>query len=157
MQGKQWFILFSITLMITACQEEETPAPSLFVETALQPYFDSFVEEAAQRGRSIDLTALEIEGIIEEIDGNVIGQCRSNSNLPNVVAIDQSFWNSASQLRREMVIFHELGHCALQRDHLDTKTITGTCISIMQSGQGNCRNAYSNSTRAAYLDELFNH
>jgi len=69
--------------------------------------------------------------------------------------IDKAFFNQTSELLKEMVIFHELGHCVLFRGHREATYSNGTCASIMRSGVEGCRDNYRASTRAAYLDELF--
>ncbi len=56
---------------------------------------------------------------------------------------------------REFVVFHELGHCDLGRDHRDEAFDNGVCVSIMRSGLGDCRDYYHPRTREGYLDELF--
>jgi hypothetical protein len=48
-----------------------------------------------------------------------------------------------------------LGHCALNRRHTDATNKDGTCISMMQSGNGSCKMVYNAQNRSKYLDELF--
>jgi hypothetical protein len=69
--------------------------------------------------------------------------------------IDRLFWETATMTEKEYVIFHELGHCALNRRHLDTTYKDGTCTSMMQSGNGSCKMVYNAQNRSKYLDELF--
>ena len=46
-----------------------------------------------------------------------VGECRYQGPLREIV-IDEKFWQNLSDLRRESLMFHELGHCALnQREH----------------------------------------
>ncbi|MEM1322163.1 MAG: hypothetical protein AAGG75_18020 [Bacteroidota bacterium] len=162
-------LLASLTLLLTACQKDEEnitindqPTISTLegeypgVVNELWPYFQRFEEAAAARGISISLAAAGITGVIEEIDEeNVAGTCRFNSHMPNHVTIDKSFWDIASDRFREFIIFHELGHCSLLRDHREDAYSSGACISIMRSGLGDCRDNYTPRNRAIYLDELF--
>ena len=76
-------------------------------------------------------------------------------NEPNHVIIDANFWTAASDNSKEMIIFHELGHCFLERGHNDDKKSDGTCASIMRSGRGGCIDFYTKSNKAEYLDELY--
>ena len=46
------------------------------------------------------------------------------------ILIDLSFWHNSSPSERESVIFHELGHCDLNREHENKRS-----SSIMDSGQ----------------------
>ena len=51
------------------------------------------------------------------------------------ILIDPSFWHSSNHLTRESLIFHELGHCDLNREHEDdsfTASIMNTGIPISQ-------------------------
>lgn len=131
-----------------ACEPNEV----LVIDSRLKPYFDRFEEEAISRGLSLDFS--DIEGKLDDLDG-VGGQCVRNSALPDEVLIDIVFWTQASEADREFIVFHELGHCVLNRSHLDTKNADGTCLSIMHSGVSGCRFIYDEDNREEYLEELF--
>lgn len=152
------FFLFLVCLIIASCVKEQNDnliAEELFIDEALAPYFERFKEEGAKRGLDIDLVERRIEGYIANLDGdNVVGQCSYSATSPRRVTIDQSYWNQVTDLQRELVIFHELGHCYLERSHLDDQT-NRACISIMNSGTSGCRLRYTTLTRTEYLDELF--
>ena len=128
---------------------------TLFIDEALQPYFDRFIAEGTVRGYEIDLASKKIEGFLIDIpEANVAGQCSYDATSTRQVNIDINYWQNASDLEKEFVVFHELGHCYLERSHSDTQT-NGTCTSIMHSGTSNCRFNYSNFNRNNYLDDLF--
>lgn len=155
------FLAFSS--IIFSCQKEtetetiveENAFPS--VETALQPYFEEFEYQGSLRGISVDLASEKIIGKIEELPTeHVAGQCTYGSAIDTEIIIDLTFWNDFPQtLLREMVIFHELGHCYLQRGHTEGAHPNGTCISIMRSGLEDCQDNYNSQTRLTYLNELF--
>lgn len=153
-------MLGSAFLFITlfSCQEEVPIANSQFpnVDPELWKFYQAFELEANKRGFEYDLNALNISGEIKEIsENNVAGSCRFGSHIDNEVTIDKTFWNSSSEIFREFVIFHELGHCVLLRDHDESVDARGHCLSIMRSGLTNCRDTYSNENRATFIDELF--
>ena len=126
------------------------------VDQALWPYFQRFEEQAAERGLSINLNQLELTGDLQDLPGeNVGGQCTWHSNNPNHITIDLPLFNDLSDLYREFIIFHELGHCVLNRDHREDQDQHGSCVSLMRSGLGSCNDNYHNATRATYIDELF--
>ena len=141
----------------TLIEEEVTPTSSFEdIPQLLQPYFAKFESEAALRGFDIDLSIQNISAEISEIsDDGVAGTCTYGSNHPGHIVIDQSFWNQASENLKEMVIFHELGHCSLHRGHREGAYSNGACVSIMRSGLGDCIDNYRPVTRSIYLDELF--
>ncbi|MEK6480183.1 hypothetical protein WJR50_21760 [Catalinimonas sp. 4WD22] len=168
--SKQIFILaISSTMFFLACsQENDIVNPEVEVnetevaqypevDEALHTYFSRFEHEARQRGLSYDLNTLKITGVIKEIDEeHVAGQCAYNRfTSPRQITLDKSFWESSSDLLKEFIVFHELGHCVLNRSHLETSFSNGVCSSMMRSGNGDCFDYYSRSTRSYYIDELF--
>ena len=76
-------------------------------------------------------------------------------NFQKNILLDSQFWRRASEMEKEFLVFHELGHCYLGRSHLDEVAQNGNCQSMMNSGMGNCRINYNSQTRNEYLDELF--
>lgn len=144
-------LLLFISLIWYSCAED-------LVETdpELLPYFDLFATEAAERGFTVDYEAERIEGLIEDISqGNVLGQCFRNEKKPRKVVIDRVYWNNASEQEREFLIFHELGHCFLDREHDDRRDRDGICLSIMHSTPQVCTFDLNVTDWEAYLDELF--
>ncbi len=126
------------------------------VDSRLIPYFQSFEYEATLRGIDINFETFPINGYIRSIqEDDIAGTCNYHQGEPNVVTIDLEFWNASSNLRREMVVFHELGHCYLGRDHREAAFDNGICTTIMNSGTSGCFVAYTSENREYYLDELF--
>ncbi len=173
MLRKSLFLLMSVIPLVWGCNKEEnvltiesepetettvdeevTSYPG--VDPLLWEYYERFEEEALERGIEIDLKANNITGVIENIgEDDVAGQCSFNPTRPNHVTIDLGFWTNAGNQAREFVVFHELGHCELLREHREATHPNGTCQSIMRSGLGTCRDNYNVRTREEYLDELF--
>ncbi len=161
-------------LALTACQKDfaepifEEPiveaGPKSYpdVDRALWPYFERFEIAAAEQNMDIDLIQTETTGTIEDIeDENVAGLCNYATNrlghiVENHVTIDLEFWNRFNDNVKEMIVFHELGHCVLGRDHKEGQLQDGRCLSIMRSGLEPCRDIYNSATKDYYIDELFN-
>ena len=148
------YLILLIPVVLLSCSKN----PELeygFVDEQLQIYLDRFQIEGELRGRALDLSSSNIEAFIQPIFSNgVVGQCQHNEDRPNQVIVDQQTWNESNEAEKEFLIFHELGHCILKRDHLDNANPDGSCISIMHSVVGVCRNEFE-SRRSDYLDELF--
>jgi len=126
------------------------------VDQRLWEYYKQFEEEGKKRGLNINLRTTQISGEIDAIhDNNVIGTCEYGRFYNNHITIDDSFWSRSSILGKEFVVFHELGHCFLNRGHKEDSTSEGLCVSLMRSGNGGCTDAYNSRNRAYYLDELF--
>jgi hypothetical protein len=160
----RYYLFLSLVLSgsLLACEEPEQVEPQLVkfpgVDPQLRIYFQRFEDEATARGLQVDLTQAGITGEIMEIEDNhVLGRCSFPRAQPNRVTVDQSFWSRGSDLFREFVVFHELGHCFLFRPHLEDRLSNGACSSIMRSGNGPCLDNYSQGTRNFYIDELFDH
>jgi len=146
-----WVIVF-IGAAMSACNDTEVVRE---VDAELVPYFDRFVAEGRARGVDVDYDLWQVEGFVESIEGRqVLGQCSHSEQNPNAVIIDRVLWRRASDEMREQVIFHELGHCYLQRSHDDTKNELGICNSLMRSSTTICNINYTEN-RDHYLDELF--
>ena len=153
------FLLFVI--IISSCQQdltdqEDSQISGVDIDSELAPYFIIFQEEASNHGLNIDYESSNVSAEIIQIDeGSVAGTCSTNGHDLRHITIDQSFWDRASPLLREMVIFHELGHCILGRGHSEDQFDNGICRSIMRSGLVDCIDAYSATNRPYYIEELF--
>jgi len=159
-------VFFSFTILLFfSCQKDvpfvESPDNQSIIEnpdvqSELQEYFNRFESAAQERGIDIQLSTLNLTGRIEEIDEDqVAGQCSYGFGHPSDVVIDASFWNIANDWLKEMVVFHELGHCVLFRGHEEAQFPNGACRSIMRSGIEGCFDNYNTQTRELYVDELF--
>lgn len=152
--GKFCFpILLLSLILIAGCAEEDL----LETDPELLPYFEMFAEEGALRGIEVDYVAANIEGLTQEIaQPNVLGQCFRNEEKPRKVVVDINYWNSSSEYEKQFLIFHELGHCFLDRAHDDSvNPANNQCRSIMHSTPQACPFSLTEGNREAYLDELF--
>jgi len=144
-------VVFAV-LLLSGCAKDEV----VFVEKEFEIFIDKFKEEATLRSVNIDEKLDEISIILGEIeDVSVSGTCKPNEKT---IIIDSFSWNRLNFERREHLIFHELGHCVLERNfHKETKTESGDCLSFMRSNLKICSiNYYSELWRSYYLAELFN-
>jgi len=162
-------ILFvSVFALALSCSKHNNFVPVYQVPVELQPYIDSFVKEAANRGHSIVITNLIVQ--YDTIsDGPLCGSCNSldlNAPIQKVITINTNLpcWNNSTEL--ETLIFHELGHCILGRKHTLVLLPNGDPKSIMTPsnlmiyspciypiGNQPCDNFFK---RTYYIDELFN-
>lgn len=163
MKSHNLHLLLSICLLLllTACDKKQAALldAKIYPDTdqRLWPYFAKFESEAARHNMPIDLNAINIRGSIQEIPvEDIVGLCNNSSENSNQVLIDEGFWNRSSDVSKEMIIFHELGHCVLQRSHLDETLDNGMCKSLMRSGFGDCITLYGlGDHEDYYLEELF--
>lgn len=168
--SKSVIIIPMLFLAVVACQKDEafieeeimvieTPqGPKSYpgVSSSLWPYFERFEQAGAAHNINIDLSQEKLTGVIEDLPTeSVAGQCTYYSHGPNHIIIDSEFWSRASDDFKEMIIFHELGHCVLDRDHREGQLDNGFCLSIMRSGEEPCRDVYNENTKDYYIEELF--
>lgn len=131
--------LFALTICFSlACEDHSEPEPIRNIPISIQPHVDRFVYEAEKRGLNPGISNLSVEFEINILPGddqrNIVGSCSRSSNL-DLVKIDtlNSLWLLSGNLGREEIIFHELGHCLLGREHREDKLASGDYASIMRS------------------------
>lgn len=151
------FFYFLVLLLFTCSDDEQMTKSFVNVDSRLWPYFERFEQVAADRGVMVDLNLSGIEARLERFEEpNVAGKCQHPTPSENILLIDLPFFvNTEDDMLKEFVIFHELGHCYLGRDHREDSYQNGICISMMRSGIGDCLDNYNTNTRSIYLDELF--
>lgn len=136
-------------LLLISCHKEG------LVDEPLQHYLQLFSEEASRRGIVVNYKNRPVEARLELHDDSArLGWCNYHDDQPDQIIINTFYWSILDDFEKEKLVFHELGHCILNRAHLDEVRSDGHCKSIMQSGQ-RCADNYSAETRDQYLDELF--
>ncbi|NNE30085.1 MAG: hypothetical protein HKN16_10625 [Saprospiraceae bacterium] len=146
--------IFGLILLLSACTNEEENL--VIIDPALQTYVYRFIDEGAERNVDVDFTLEGITIEIENIETNgVPGQCQSYDGGANILLIDPQFWSAYSEVKKELLLFHELGHCYLGLAHDDNKDENGNCLSIMHSSSSVCEIDFSGENREQLLDELF--
>lgn len=119
-----------------------------------QAYVKRFEDESARRGQRVVVNDLIVRwGDLPE-DKN--GNCRISSFATPVITINQRVWPRLDEPRRELLLFHELGHCVLKREH-DDRTILQRGRNLPDSVMHTYlldSNVYQEN-REHYLDELF--
>ncbi|GAB2585289.1 hypothetical protein [Spirosoma areae] len=164
-----------LTLLIlcglAACQSSSSPPepepPQYSVPVEVEPFLKTFREEAQKRNNSISTANLIVTFGTTQGE-SVCGECLlQNGKTPRITLNKDLFcWQQASQYERECLVFHELGHCLLKRDHKTDKFPSGAYSSLMNLGDmtvyATCRYPIGGDVcdkrprRDYYIDELFN-
>lgn len=149
MAVKSKFCIIPMLLLAMGCGAVR-PESRLEIDPELQPFVDTFVKEALDRGRVLIINNIVVK-FGEPNLPKAVGVC-VNSLTP-VIKIQKSFFDGNDSSIREVLLFHELGHCILHKNH-DTAFVAGFPKSIMFpeviSGW------HYEHNRKEYLDELFN-
>jgi hypothetical protein len=85
------------------------------IDPVFNPYIDKFIAISNMYGVDIDRDKLKIN-FTTLLETPTIGLCLDSGQ----VYISRGFWKRASTTQKELVIFHELGHCVLGLSHTDT-------------------------------------
>ena len=157
-------LLFAIIILLFSCKKENDFVYD--VPQEFEPIVQRFIAEAAARGHQISINNLIIK---YELSSSTTFCATSNvvtsaNDVQKIISIkDLSCWQNDVQL--ESLIFHELGHCVLGREHDNTLMPKGDPRSIMYPANialyspcvyplgPACDFLYR---RAYYIDELFN-
>lgn len=151
-------ILALLVVTLFGCDSERETVYS--VPPELENYITSFEMEASIRGIELNINDLVVEYMSDlELDGvEAAGLCFSEtSDDAPTIHLDtlSSNWTS-SEHTREALIFHELGHCVLDRGHTSALLPNCNFKSIMKPSGDPSYSSFTLYKRAYYLDELFN-
>jgi hypothetical protein len=134
--------------------------PSLFsndmIEIAGPKYSTSnpvFLSYISEFEKEVGVSASQIPIVFENVKAGgeqVVGTCNYYPGGAEVY-IDQKYWELASDECKKQLIWHELGHCALNRDHKDT-IYRSFPVSVMVSIISSC--FLTEENYQAYADEL---
>lgn len=142
-------------ISVLACTPKE---PYYEAPSELDIYVQKFIEEGEKRGVSLNIEEEAIVLEFGELTGNEGGKCAPNA-YPKQIVIDRGKWLLINQHQREMLVFHELGHCILNRVHKNEKLPHGECVSLMDGNENgfSCSNNFTSAHwREYYVNELFN-
>jgi len=149
---KNCIILLLVGLMYISCNRE----PMQNIEITFESLVLEFFEEGQTRGFNTLLSDLDITVEFGEVQDDAGGECEYRSNT---VTINASNWDGLDEYQKRWLIFHELGHCLLdRRGHLNERIGNGECQSIMKGIEDGflcTNNLYSKLWWDYYLDELF--
>lgn len=148
-----------VVLLFTSCNNEN----EYRVEGEFEEYVVRFENEASERNLTLNL---HNDGLIIEfadLKDNQAGLCHYEN--PIRIEIDRTYWQAISPTKgadymKENLLFHELGHGILKRDHLNTTLENDDWKSIMCGGDKVDNRPwninYRGLRRDYYVDELFN-
>jgi hypothetical protein len=157
-------ILVACTILTLGCGKKNSFVYNVSAE--FEPYVQKFISEAKARGQNITINNLIIkyDAAASSLYCATSNAISSQNDVQKIILVNpQQCWQNFTQL--ETLIFHELGHCILGRNHDmslmpkgDPKTIMypnnitlySPCVYAIGSP---CDFLYR---RPYYIDELFN-
>lgn len=105
-------LIILLVLVATGCSQS---VDFVDIDPVLRPYHTEFTQLFAEAYPGLEPISVGIQ-FTELTDETA--QCRIQGRS-QVIYVDRSDWDGLCEAQRRAVIFHELGHCALYRDHTD--------------------------------------
>lgn len=139
----------TVALVLSGCGTRMTVDPSL------RPTVNQFLQDSQAHGVYVDASHLRAyldPGLVYAASGKLetVGLCDMASG---VVTISPDYWGIADQAQRENLVYHELGHCLLNRLHTQALGDDGLPSSIMYPDLLDPTDYQTR--RTALVDELF--
>lgn len=152
MSCKLFWLYLVIAITLTAsCEKEKNQV----IPDEVRPFVEQFFEAANARGKLLQLEDYDLTITFEKLSDNTAGNC--NPLRRRSIQLDPDYWKAISTCDRKFLIYHELGHCLLDRGHLNDSNIAGVCKSMMYDpGQAMCTLDFTSSIwQDYYVNELF--
>jgi hypothetical protein len=129
-----FMLLSSIISIISFKNFKNDP---LYIEKEFVVTFEEFKNDAKKYEVIPEFSGLTTT-FIDDAENGVLGYC-----IPafNTVKISKKKWNTLSDLRKKLLLYHEWGHCTLLRDHVESDNLACP-LSIMHP--------YINPTASCY-------
>ncbi len=149
--SKLIYLLFLIFPVVTiACGSFGVKELSI---DGFQEYIELFELESIKQGHPLKIDNLIIvKGDLTK--QKIIGLCQRTPHYPPAITIDSTYWDNATPEAKEWLVFHELGHCILNRPHREDRLSQTNCVSSMMYPKAEYYCYYN--LRSYYIKELFN-
>lgn len=151
---------------MSACgMPEYVHKPFYQVDPILEPYITLFEQKAFERQLNIhvnDIKVYFVEDLGEDEDSVTLALCKTYETSSGQTAetpeieVDRQEFERLTTYGKEAVMFHELGHCVLGRNHNDdiVPSEENRPVSIMSTYLVGAY--YYNKYYSSYINELFN-
>jgi hypothetical protein len=157
-------MIFLLLLLINSCglpiirdlvkKDEQTR-----LHNTTNPVFNSYVSsfEAAGKKNGVNVSAGNVPINFGDTENeNHRGICATYQDGSKEIIIQESWWNTQSEDFKESLIYHELGHCLLGRDHDDqTVNVAGQDFKTSMMNQRIVSPIHYSPNKESYHKELF--
>ncbi len=118
------------------------------------PQFIPYIQEFEYfHGSSVSHVPIGFADLGEKIAGVCYRTVIDGKILYSYIEINREYWPTISELQKINLIFHELGHCALNRDHVESDSVRICPISFMHYQIMSTDCLFNNYD--LYLEEMF--
>lgn len=133
-----------------------SPGKRYEVDPGLEPYIAHFQEVSKNTKNPVKKIDNLTAKFVDFLPPDTLGRCSLGIYMP-MVTINRARWKEMDTVSREQVIFHELGHCILRREHDESGAKTTHGIPIPKSLMSSQK--FSSTTFSwnylSYIKELF--
>lgn len=119
-------LLLLSLLLLSACSKQNVDPRTIHgVDSKLATYRDNYI---AYKGSPLayDIPMQFVAQVFP-----IVGMCTRWSNGYRQIEIDPVYWASQDEGQRLQLVFHELGHCDLNRGHISEVRDNGFPVSFM--------------------------
>lgn len=138
-------VVVILTLFLCSCGK----AP-VTVDQSLLPYFKGYEVD-------VGISSDGVSGKLGTLDNPAVGQCQvEQAGSIKTITIDTAYWANATDDERREVVYHELSHCTMNLQHINTYDSNNCPTSIMFAsvfGSTKCFKMH----RQHYYQELTSH
>jgi hypothetical protein len=146
-----------LLLSLAGCNTKLHIEKLVSIDPTFQSYVNDFVREGKAVGKNIVIDNLSIH-FTNNLTGETLGECFSYNHGTDgtpLILINSQDWLAEIDDYKRIVMFHEMGHCVLWREHITTfNGPFGYITSIMFPYIQNDVSIYY-SNWSYYMKELF--
>jgi hypothetical protein len=106
------------------------------VEDGLKPYVEYFEDAAKAYGVKLNMNNLFVDFVDKYPVSTWVGLCESGKGVSRYITIRRDYFKRASAEIKYALVIHELGHCVLDRDHVEGYLPDKCPKSIMHPSDG---------------------
>jgi hypothetical protein len=117
-----------------------------------EAYLNDF-ETHSQNSYNHRLQVNDIKIYFAQLDASILARCTMSDGTPQI-AVNEQMWKGLAPDVREVLLFHEFGHCILNRRHDNTKLDSNRRWESLMAQWPQLITDYSQH-KEAYLKELF--
>jgi hypothetical protein len=108
------FTLIVLTILTIMGWSKFTNSP-IYVDREFRSFFNDFQNDAKRHNTFLHLSQLTIS-FEKTLPQDVAAHCFPKTNT---VEVSAEIWQTLSTPQKKSLIYHELGHCVLLRDHVE--------------------------------------
>ena len=145
-------LVIGAIIILSACSKDKV----YNVPPEVEVYVQRFEDEAQARGYDIEIKRLKVNFVDNLSNGGdaIAGRCNNPGGRTPHIELSSDFLEMSPEVQ-EQLVFHELGHCVLEREHVDAFMSNGHYSSIMNTHYWTYLEGQEYK-RDHYLNELFN-